>query len=59
MRTVVLLARELGRDAVAEGIETTAQLEQLAALGCAFGQGYLFSRPLFPEAAEEVLAQLA
>jgi EAL domain-containing protein (putative c-di-GMP-specific phosphodiesterase class I) len=58
VRTVVLLARELGREAVAEGIETTAQLEQLAALGCAYGQGYFFSRPLFPEAAEEVLAQL-
>lgn len=33
---------------VAEGIETTCQLEQLQALGCDFGQGYLFSPPLAP-----------
>jgi len=33
---------------VAEGIETTGQLEQLQAFGCDFGQGYLFSPPIAP-----------
>lgn len=33
---------------VADGIETTSQLEQLQALGCDFGQGYLFAPPLAP-----------
>jgi EAL domain-containing protein (putative c-di-GMP-specific phosphodiesterase class I) len=58
-RTVVLLARELGRQTVAEGIETAAQLEHLKALGCDFGQGFLFSRPLFADTAELMLAELA
>jgi diguanylate cyclase (GGDEF)-like protein len=40
------LARNLGLELVAEGIETEAVLERLVALGCARGQGYLFSRPL-------------
>jgi EAL domain-containing protein (putative c-di-GMP-specific phosphodiesterase class I) len=33
-------------DAVAEGIETTDQLEQLRRFGARYGQGYLFSMPL-------------
>ncbi len=43
------LARQLGLDVVAEGVETPAQRNALAELGCALGQGYLFSKPL-PEA---------
>lgn len=45
--TAVLgLASSLGLDVVAEGIETAAQLRELRALGCPFGQGYLYQRPL-------------
>ena len=33
-------------DAVSEGVETLQQLKQLKALGCEFGQGYLFAKPL-------------
>ena len=40
------LARNLGLNVVAEGIETEAVLERLAALGCDTGQGYLISHPL-------------
>jgi diguanylate cyclase (GGDEF)-like protein len=43
---VVELARSLGVATVAEGIETTEQLEELRRLGCSYGQGYLFSRPV-------------
>jgi EAL domain-containing protein (putative c-di-GMP-specific phosphodiesterase class I) len=43
---VVELARTLGVATVAEGIETTEQLEELRRLGCSYGQGYLFSRPV-------------
>jgi EAL domain-containing protein (putative c-di-GMP-specific phosphodiesterase class I) len=47
--TAVLgLASTLGLDVVAEGIETAAQLRELRALGCPFGQGYLYQRPLPP-----------
>ena len=46
VRTIVTLARNLGMEVIAEGIETEAQNEQLKALGCQYGQGYLFSRPV-------------
>jgi diguanylate cyclase (GGDEF)-like protein/PAS domain S-box-containing protein len=39
------LARGLGVDIVAEGVETMEQRDVLAALGCAHAQGYLFGRP--------------
>ncbi len=42
---IVDLARRLGLDVVAEGIETPAQLEALRALGVEFGQGFLIGRP--------------
>jgi EAL domain-containing protein (putative c-di-GMP-specific phosphodiesterase class I) len=43
---VIKLAHALGLQVVAEGVEQAAQLEQLAAMGCDFAQGYLFARPL-------------
>jgi EAL domain-containing protein (putative c-di-GMP-specific phosphodiesterase class I) len=46
VRTIVELARVLGMDVVAEGIETREQYNMLRQLGCRFGQGYLFSRPV-------------
>jgi EAL domain-containing protein (putative c-di-GMP-specific phosphodiesterase class I) len=42
---VVGLAHSLGMRAVGEGIETSEQLEELHALGCEYGQGFLFGRP--------------
>jgi diguanylate cyclase (GGDEF)-like protein len=44
--SIVDLARRLGIDVVAEGIETAGQLELLRSFDCPFAQGYLFSRPL-------------
>ena len=44
--TILQLAGKLDLKAVAEGIETPAQLETLRGLGCAFGQGYLLARPM-------------
>jgi diguanylate cyclase (GGDEF)-like protein len=46
VEAVINLAHALGLRTVAEGIETTGQLDQLRALGCELGQGYYFSRPL-------------
>ncbi len=46
VRTILMMARTLGMRVVAEGIESEEELAQLKALGCAFGQGYLFSEPL-------------
>jgi diguanylate cyclase (GGDEF)-like protein len=52
---IVNLAHTLGMDVVAEGIETEIQRERLLALGCEYGQGYLFSKPLPDAIAEEFL----
>lgn len=46
VRAIAGLARSLGMDMVAEGIETQAQLEWLRDLGCRYGQGYWFSPPV-------------
>ena len=57
---IIALAAALGLSQVAEGVETEGQRQKLEALGCAHAQGYLFSRPLWPEAfVEEVTPLLA
>jgi diguanylate cyclase (GGDEF)-like protein len=56
VRTCLMLAHSLGMDAVAEGVETKEQLAQLRALGCEYGQGYFFSKPLPAAAALALLA---
>ena len=49
LASVMKLASELGGDVVAEGVETEVDFSALAALGVAFMQGYLFSRPVTVE----------
>ncbi|MDQ3699026.1 MAG: EAL domain-containing protein [Gemmatimonadota bacterium] len=46
VRTILTLARAMNLRAVAEGVETVAQLVALRKLGCEHAQGYLFSTPL-------------
>ena len=46
VRTIVTMANNLGMDVIAEGVETTAQREELARNGCYTYQGYLFGRPV-------------
>lgn len=58
VRAIIELARNLGMDAIAEGIETTEQLAQVKALGCRTGQGYLFAGPLFTDEATRLLEGL-
>ena len=54
--TVIDLARALGLQVIAEGIETPGQLAALKALGCEFAQGYYFTRPQPPAEIERLLA---
>jgi diguanylate cyclase (GGDEF)-like protein/PAS domain S-box-containing protein len=46
---VASMAHSLGLEVVAEGIETSEQLLMLQQLGCAYGQGFHFARPMSPE----------
>ena len=57
VRTISTLARNLGMEVIAEGIETEEQFQQLKMLGCEYGQGYLFSRPVANEGVDHLLSQ--
>ncbi|WP_442921816.1 EAL domain-containing protein [Microcoleus sp. ARI1-A5] len=56
VRTIVTLAHALGMDVIAEGVETAAQLARLRAIGCEYGQGYFFAKPLPSEDATALMA---
>ncbi|MGB7415272.1 MAG: EAL domain-containing protein [Thermosynechococcaceae cyanobacterium] len=55
VETIISLAHQLGMIAIAEGIETAEHHEHLKRQGCEKGQGYLFAKPLSPEAAASFL----
>jgi diguanylate cyclase (GGDEF)-like protein len=57
IRTIMSLARNLGMQVVAEGVETEEQLTLLRARGCDYGQGYYFAYALDAEAARELIAR--
>jgi diguanylate cyclase (GGDEF)-like protein len=55
IETIIALARTFELQVVAEGIETSAQHRRLLDLGCRYGQGYLWSRPVSAERLAEFL----
>lgn len=55
-RAIIDMAHALRMGALAEGIETIEQLQQMRRLGCEYGQGYLFSQALDVESAQKFLA---
>ncbi|HEX8473670.1 MAG TPA: EAL domain-containing protein [Pyrinomonadaceae bacterium] len=57
VRTIVVLAQNLGMDVVAEGVETNEQLAILRKLGCQNGQGYFFSKPVHTDGAERIISE--
>ena len=57
VRTISTLARNLGMEVIAEGIETEEQYQQLKMLGCEYGQGFLFSRPVDSSNVPHLLTQ--
>lgn len=59
VKAVIGVARSLGIDLVAEGVETESQLEILEELGCDNVQGFRLGRPMDAAAAEQLLHQTA
>ncbi|MBJ7331182.1 MAG: EAL domain-containing protein [Solirubrobacteraceae bacterium] len=57
IRAIVALGHNLDMQIVAEGIETETQLSVTRELGCDFGQGYLFARPMPADHVLELLYQ--
>ena len=51
------MARQLGLQTVAEGVEDRDDWDQLSALGCTFAQGYFISKPIAPDALVRFLGQ--
>lgn len=56
VHTILMLAHSLRLKVVAEGIETRQQYRVLQALGCNYGQGYFFARPLSAQQVEQLFA---
>jgi diguanylate cyclase (GGDEF)-like protein/PAS domain S-box-containing protein len=57
VKTIVTLALELGKEVVAEGVETEEHRRALLDFHCQYGQGYLFAGPLPAPRAEDLLRQ--
>lgn len=55
VENIIILARELNLDVVAEGVETAEQAELLRKLGCDIVQGYYYYRPLLPAEISSIL----
>ena len=59
VESIVALARNVGANVVAEGVETRDQLRRLRQIGCGYGQGFLFAEPMVPTAVEALLTHNA
>jgi len=59
LRSVIALAHELGKEVVAEGVETQADATYLRSIGCEFGQGYYYGEPMSAKDVAALLAALA
>jgi diguanylate cyclase (GGDEF)-like protein/PAS domain S-box-containing protein len=59
VRTIITLAKNLGKDTVAEGVQTRSQFEALVELDVTMVQGYFIAPPLPKEVAESLLERTA
>ena len=56
VRAIITLARNLGMEVIAEGVETDEQISRLTGMNCGYVQGYMFSKPLPGDDIRELLA---
>ena len=59
LRSIIALAHELGKEVVAEGVETADDAAYLRSIGCEFGQGFYYGEPMSPKEVAALLAALA
>jgi EAL domain-containing protein (putative c-di-GMP-specific phosphodiesterase class I) len=59
LRSVIALSHELGKEVVAEGVETQADASYLRSIGCEYGQGYYYGEPMSAKDVANLLAALA
>ncbi|MBR0551317.1 putative bifunctional diguanylate cyclase/phosphodiesterase [Stakelama marina] len=57
VRAILSLATALGMRTTAEGVESNELSQTLAALGCAYGQGYVYAKPLPADEAYQLLVE--
>jgi diguanylate cyclase (GGDEF)-like protein/PAS domain S-box-containing protein len=57
VRAIIALAAALGLETTAEGVDDPAQVEHLRRMGCTYGQGYLWGRPMEAADAERLLGE--
>ncbi len=55
VRAIVMIGRNLGKQVIAEGVETASQLQLLREVGCDFAQGFFFSKPIDGQACHHLL----
>ena len=58
VRSIITLAHSFYKHVIAEGVETSEQLALLRSLGCEYGQGYFFSKPVESEVAGNLIAEV-
>ena len=55
LRSVIVMAHDLGMDVITEGAETESDAVELSQLGCEFAQGYAFGEPMSATAARRLM----
>ncbi len=58
VRSIIMLAHNLGIEVIAEGVETREQLNYLQEIKCGYGQGYYYSRPVNSHRAADLIKKL-
>jgi EAL domain-containing protein (putative c-di-GMP-specific phosphodiesterase class I) len=59
LKSIIALAHELGKEVVAEGLETATEAAYLRSVGCEYGQGFYYGEPMSPKEVDSLLAALA
>jgi diguanylate cyclase (GGDEF)-like protein len=59
LRSIVALSHELGKEVIAEGVETAEDAAYLRSIGCEFGQGFYYGEPMTTKEVGDLLSALA